>query len=332
MTKTYLNAAGHYHPEEIIDNSFFDELDIGSDAQWVVDRVGIESRRSVLTKKQMLDMRYGRVTLKELRARNEVPTIASMGKKAWELLVSRMSSAPNVDALICGTSVPDFDIPANANTIAAAIGVECLAFDCNSACSSFVTDIHVARSMIASSTASQVAIFNAERYSLRVNFEDRASCVLFGDGCAAALLQNTSNNGLEVIDTILEAMPSKFDVIKMPDSECFTQKGQAVQKFAITRTMETTKAILEKNGLTPKDVRYFIGHQANLRMVTSAASKLGFESDQHLYNVNQFGNQGAAGAPAVLSQNWDRFESGDLIVLAVVGSGLTWGACLLRKV
>ena len=97
-----------------------------------------------------------------------------------------------------------------------------------------------------------------------------------------------------------------------------------------SRTIDITRRILERNGLTPEDISWFTGHQANLRMVESAANRLGIPSEKHLYNVHKFGNQGAAGAPSVLSQNWEKFKPGDLVAVSVVGSGLTWASALLR--
>jgi 3-oxoacyl-[acyl-carrier-protein] synthase-3 len=261
--------------------------------------------------------------------------IADMSVPAWTLLRERYPDLDpsKIEVLICGTSIPDFDIPANAGTIASRLGLNCLSFDANSACSSFVLDLHLARSLIRSGAHRKIAIFNPERYSLRVDFNDRNTCVLFGDGCSAALVSSVPRPGsIRVIDTFLMSDPSGHDLVKIPVGHTFSQNGKAVQKFAITRTIEATLQILERNNLTPSDVTYFTGHQANLRMVTSAADRLGIAADRHLHNVEHLGNQGAAGCPAVLSMHWDRFKSGDIIALAVVGSGLTWGSALLQKI
>ena len=330
MSTVTITGLGHFHPPEVIPNEFFNELDIGSDADWVTDRVGIRSRCSVLSRAQLLRMRRGEATLQQLRDEGGILSIAEMSKNAWQLLETRLGRRPEVDMVLCGTSVPDFDIPANACTIAAEIGYEVASFDVNSACSSFIVNLHTARAFITAGQAKSVAIFNPERYSMRMNYEDRASCVLFGDGCASANIVGGEASGFRVIDTVVESLPSKHDLIRMPVEKTFYQNGSAVQKFAITRTLEITRGILDRNQMSTDDVRYFVGHQANLRMVTSAASKMGFKDDQHLFNVDQFGNQGAAGAPAVLSMNWDRFKKGDIVAVAVVGSGLTWGAALLE--
>lgn len=330
-----ITAMGHYHPENNIPNSFFDGLDIDSDANWVLERTGIESRRSVLNAEEIVALRHNQITLHQLRKEGRIRPLADLAGHAWETLKGRSTpeAIENIDMLICGTSVPDFDIPANACSVAAKIGVECLSFDVNSACSSFVTNLHVARGMLQSGTHRKAAIFNPERYSLRMDYRDKRTCILFGDGCSTALLDTEEGaKGLQLIDTVLHSEPSKFDLITIPVDGFFDQNGKAVQKFAITRTIDVTKEILERNGLTPADLTYFTGHQANLRMVASAADRLGLREDQHLFNVDKLGNQGAAGAPAVLSMNWTKFRPGDIVAIAVVGSGLTWGAALFRCV
>ncbi len=334
MKPTYLHAMGHFHPENVLPNAFFDTLEIGSEGAWIEDRTGIRSRRSVLNATDIKDLRYGIKTLQQLREEGRVMSLADLSAEAWKSLLARYPDldGSSIDTLICGTSIPDFDIPANACTIAAKLGWSCLSFDANSACSSFVLDLHVARQMISTGAQKTMAIFNPERYSLRMDFTDRNSCILFGDGCSAAILSSEPRPGsLRVVDTMLFSDPAGFDAVKIPVGHSFTQNGKAVQKFAITRTIEITEQILARNDLMPKDVKYFTGHQANLRMITSAADRLGIATDRHLHNVAELGNQGSAGAPSVLSMNWDRFEKGDLIALAVVGSGLTWGATLLEK-
>lgn len=328
-----ITAMGHYHPPHLVENAFFDKLEIDSDAHWVVERTGIESRASVLTKDEIIALRYGRTTVAEIRAKGQFESIADFGAKAWENLRSRFTNVDlaSIDTLICGTSVPDFDIPANASTIAARIGLQGLSFDTNSACSSFVTDLHVARGLLTSGLQKKVAVVNPERYSLRLNYSDRASCILFGDGCAMALCETDPKaRGLRVLDTLVVSDPSGCEMITIGVDQAFQQNGRAVQKFAITKTVDVAREIVERNNFQLTDLSYFVGHQANLRMVSSAAERLGLQPHQHLFNVDRLGNQGAAGAPAVLSGHWQQFKTGDLIVVAVVGSGLTWGAALLQ--
>jgi 3-oxoacyl-[acyl-carrier-protein] synthase-3 len=192
--------------------------------------------------------------------------------------------------------------------------------------------MHTNRALLGAGIHKKTALFIAERYSMRIDYSDRATACLFGDGSAGAILEaGDGHSGLEIIDTFITSAPSKFDTVRIPVGGTFWQNGSAVQKFAITKTIHGAKEMMERHDLSPEKIDYFIGHQANLRMLQSVARKLGLNDQQHLFNVNQFGNQGAAGAPSVLSMNWDRFKTGDLILISVVGSGLTWGSALLRK-
>jgi 3-oxoacyl-[acyl-carrier-protein] synthase III len=326
--KPVITAMGHYHPENRIDNSFFDELGIGSVSEWIHERTGIKSRRMVITEAQVIAIKEKRLNLEGLRRDQRSVGIDQFAKKCWDHLLTRWKPT-SVDALICGTSVPDFAIPANACAIASTLGLQCPSFDANSACSSFVVNLHLARALIQNGSFHQIAIVNPERYSLRMDYSDKSSCILFGDGCAATIVQS-GGRGFEVVDTMVESDPAGYDLVRIREGDNFWQNGKAVQKFAITKTIDITNKILERNNLTAKDLAYFAGHQANLRMVSSAADRLGISEDKHLHNVADLGNQGAAGAPAVLSMNWERFKPGDLVVVSVVGSGLTWASALLK--
>lgn len=329
----WIAAMGHFHPKNTISNDFFSKLNIGSDAAWVESRTGIKQRHAVISEDEIIALQSGQETLQTLRDANRIMPIAHLANNAWKNLLAQSSeSLPNPDLLICGTSIPDYDIPANACTIAAKLKLSIAAFDVNSACSSFVVNLHVARGLIANGCHECIAIFNPERYSLRINYHDRSSAVLFGDGCAASLVTSHKPKGLalKLLDTLIQSDPAKFAKVAIKDGGTFAQDGAAVQKFAITRTIEATRQILARNGLQPQDLQYFAGHQANLRMVESAAAKLGIPAEKHLFNVDHYGNQGAAGAPCVLAMNWEKFRPGDKIAVAVVGSGLTWGAALFE--
>jgi 3-oxoacyl-[acyl-carrier-protein] synthase-3 len=330
----YILSMGHYWPETVVPNSLFDQLDIGSEGEWIWDRVGIRERRSVLKLEQIKDLRFGRTTREQLKDSGAIESIASMSEKAWAVAMARTSLVlDSVDTVIAGTSVPDDDIPASACAVAAQLGMERVrAFDVNSACSSFVVQCHVMRSLMATKATTIGAIFCAERFSTRLDYSDRRNSILFGDASIALVASADPKSGsLQVIDTMVESAPSGLEHIKMSDSKCFYQNGAAVQKFAVTKTIASANDILTRNNLKPSDAQWFIGHQANYRMLASAMEKLGVPPEKHLFNVVDRGNQGGAGAPAVLSQNWDKYQKGDYIVIAVVGAGLTWGSMLLRK-
>ena len=326
---------GHYFPENILDNNFFDSLDIGSAADWIKDRVGIESRRSVLTKEDITDLRYGRTDRATLKAAGQIESIGSMSAKSWKLATERAHiNLDSIDTVIGGTSVPDDDIPSSGCVVAANIGLERVrGFDVNSACSTFVVQCHVMRGLMNSGLTKEGAIFCTERYTTRVDYSDRRNSILFGDSSIAAAISSSPRPGsLKVIDSLVESSPSGWEHIHLPDSQFFHQNGAAVQKFAITKTIAAAQDILAKNNLSTQDAHWFIGHQANYRMLVSAIEKMGVPESRHLCNVIDRGNQGACGAPSVLSQNWDKYKPGDYIVVAVVGAGLTWGSLLLQKV
>ena len=326
---------GHNVPNEKIKNDFFESLEIGTTADWIKQRTGITSRHSVLSKSQIKAISLGKITALELMQANKLQSIANLSQASWQQLTSqklRSGQTQACDVVICGTSVPDYDIPANASQIAKSLDlVKPICLDVNTACSSFVSNLAVAKALLESTTQKKIAIFNVERYSIKLDYRNRESCILFGDGATACLVESGKDlKGLQLIDVMLESDPSMSHQVMIPYGGLFSQKGRVVQKFAIHRTCEMTREILTKHKLETSDVNYFIGHQANLRMLQSATRHLGFKAEQHLYNVDRYGNQGAAGAPSVLSENWSSFQVGDYVVLTVVGAGLTWGAALFQ--
>ncbi len=330
-----LTGIGHWFPENVLDNQFFDSLDIGSSAQWIDERVGIKERRSVLPREEIMRLRRGEVSRAELVEAGKVMTMAKMSAEPWKMALQRAKAQERgvrVDQVIAGTSVPDWDIPANACMVAGELGIEAPAFDVNSACSTFVVNLHVARGLMLSGAATTVGIFNAERYTTRVDYRDRSTCVLFGDSAASSLLESGPDaQGLELIDTIVHSSPAGYQHVRLPDGGVFAQNGAAVQKFAVTKTVAVTLEILAKNKIDREDVGVFIGHQANFRMLASCIERNGLTDREHRYNVDTKGNQGATGAPTVLSTHWDEYKQGQYVVVAVVGSGLTWGAALFRR-
>ena len=330
--KIFLVSMGHGFPPHLIENEFFEDLGIGASAEWIRERTGIERRYSVLHPDTLRKLQNKSLSyLDVLRESNLGISISEFTVQPWEMVSQCANHSLAPEVVICGTSIPDYDIPSNASRIAARLQLNSFCFDANSACSSFLTDLLIAKGLLASHAFSTAAIFTPERYSIRLDYTDRKSSFLFGDGCAAAyLLRAPEANGFEVLDVNMRSDAAGWKSVQIPVGGYFEQNGAAVQKFAIKKTCESTDEILERNGFHLSQIKYFIGHQANLRMLQSVCTKLGISEAQHLYNVDQFGNQGAAGGPIVLSQNWHRFVPGDLVVMTLVGSGLTWGSALLR--
>lgn len=333
--KAYITGIGHFHPPKVLDNHFFSDLGIGSEAGWIEDRTGIKSRSTVLDIDSLLN-ELRDVDGKEGQKRRAVYSLADMGEQAFLNLSKRFPfdlQAHNIDLIVCGTSVPDFDIPSNASLIAKRLGFQTTAVDINAACSSFLFDLHFVSMAVRAGQCKRALIFNPERYTLRLNFRDRASCVLFGDGASAVLVEDSlSGPGLEILDLLVGSDPLRAEVIKIPVGGFFEQNGPAVQRFAVMKTVEITRNLLKAHNLDFSDLGVFIGHQANLRMLQSAITKMELNHLSHFYNVDRFGNQGAAGAPISLSQNWQNIKNDEYLAMSVVGAGLAWGTCLLKSV
>jgi 3-oxoacyl-[acyl-carrier-protein] synthase-3 len=320
---------GTMTPEFELDNHFLESLDIGTTADWIEERTGIKSRQSALSLDQIRALRSGERDPIELINSGASPTLASLAKMAFAN--SPMHQRKTWDLILCGTSNADFEIPAAACAIAGELELEGPCFDVNSACSSFPVDLHVARAFIKSEIHRDILVFNVDRYTSRVDYSDRSNCILFGDGAAVSWISASKpENGFEIIDSTVESDSSGYKLVSVPMYGTFQQNGSAVQKFAITRTVEATRKILLKNQI-PVDSTWFVGHQANHRMLTSAAEKIGIPASRHLHNVQRRGNQGGAGAPSSLAEAWHLIPSGDHLVVTAVGSGLTWASCLLKK-
>ncbi len=332
----YLRSIGHYAPEHRLTNQFFDELDIGSDAKFIESRVGIKERRSVLAPEIMKKIKQGELNIKALISEKAVPTMQDFARAAWPLVKERCKNIEliedKVELCVSGSSTPDDDIPAHGCSLAHAVNLsKAVGFDVNSACSTFVVQLQIISGLLTNNVYKNAAFFCMDRYTTRVDYNNKKTCILFGDSGAAGYFEKSEiPGGLRVVDTWLESDPSGCGLIQMPAGEYFDQNGQAVQKFAVQKTIYSVAKILERNHLAQDQIGYFISHQANLRMLEYCAQKLKLKPEQHLYNVDLYGNQGSAGAPVVLSMNWEKFHPGDYVVMAVVGSGLTWGAALFQ--
>lgn len=320
-TNLYILGAGHFHPENVVDNRFLEELDIGTSDSWILERVGIESRRTVLPLDYIRDTRNT-----DARAAGRVAryTNAECGARAARVALERAGIAPeSVGLVIAGGCSPQYTTPAEACTIAAELGIASPCFDLASACSSFAAQLHFLAGMRTDALPDYVLIVSVENTTRTINYNDRNTAVLWGDGSAAAVVSPRVSGRFRLGASLLRSDPENWKKVVIPSGGHFDQNGPAVQGFAIRKTGECVKDL--RATLNGEDF-WFIGHQANLLMLQSVVTRLKIDPDRHLYNVRDYGNCGAAGAPSVLSQNWDRFRRGEQILLAVVGAGLTWGA------
>jgi 3-oxoacyl-[acyl-carrier-protein] synthase III len=329
----YLHSVGHYHPENVIDNEFLSSLDIGVDLQWVEERVGILERRTTMP------LEYIRRTRNtDTRAAVEAATTSTgeMARQAAGMALQRAAlEARAIKMVIAGGCSPEMLIPAEASRVAAILGIPAVTFDISAACSSFVAQVHFVSQMRPETLPDYVLIVNVETFTRTINYADRKTAVLFGDAAAAAIVSPRVPSATRIMRSSFQTDPSGQDQITIPAGGHFAQEGNRVQMFAIRKTAETVEQIApaaaddrpsgqplgQQPGPRPE---YFIGHQANLRVLEAVCRRLQLAPEQHLSNVRQFGNCGAAGAPSVLSQNWDALGP-CAINLAVVGSGLSWG-------
>lgn len=321
-----IHGIGHFHPETVIDNAFFESLDIGTSDEWILERVGIRERRTVLPLDYIRETRNA-----DPRAAHEASryTNAETGARAAAMALERAGVAPSdVGLVIAGGCSPQYLIPAEACLIAAELGIDAPAIDVNSACSSFVAHLRFLDDMRPERRPELTLMVNVENTTRTVDYRDRTAAVLWGDGSAAAVVSHRTPGRARVEDTRFTSDPSGWGKVIIPAGGFFTQEGSAVQAFAIRKTAATARELLEE--VDDAERPWFVGHQANLLMLRSSAERAGVDLERHLHNVESFGNQGAAGAPAVLSQNWDRFGAGDLVAVVTVGSGLSWGGALIR--
>lgn len=321
----YLHAVGHFHPENVIDNAFLESLDIGTTDEWILERVGIRERRTVLPidyirKTRNTDVRAGQ----EAALYSNVET----GRRAGLHALSRARLSPaDIGMVIAGGCCPEMAIPSEACRIAHALGIEAPALDINSACSSFGAQLHLLASM--QRLPPYVLVVNPENTTRIVSYADRSAAVLWGDGTSAAIVSSEVPARARIVETTLASSPAGSDLVTIPRFGHFAQEGSAVQRFAIKTSVACLEALLPaaraRVAETGGAVR-FIGHQANLTMLQSVARRAGIDPASHFFNVVERGNTGAAGAPSVLSENWDALVDGDTLVLVVVGSGLTWAS------
>jgi 3-oxoacyl-[acyl-carrier-protein] synthase III len=323
----YLHGIGHFHPENVITNKFLEDLDIGTTEDWIMERVGIETRRTVLP------LEYIRRTKNADPRATDAARLysnAQMGARAARMAIDRAGiKAEDIGLVISGSSVPEYVTPSEAATVACELGIEVPCFDLNSACTTFGVQMYTLDMMRPEKLPPYVLVLNIEAVTLSIDFSDRSAAVLFGDGCAASVVSATIPSARTFTECAMSCKPSLWDKAVVPRWSYFAQDGSAVQGFAIRKTTDGLRSI---KASIPADTGrlLFIGHQANVGVLRTACERAGVAEDNHWHNVTAFGNTGSAGAPSVLSQHWDDLCPGDSVAMALVGAGLTWTQMVLN--
>jgi 3-oxoacyl-[acyl-carrier-protein] synthase-3 len=325
----HLHGLGHAHPEAEITNRFLEDLDIGTHDAWIVERTGIRSRRTVL------DLDYvARTRNRDVRAAREAQTVSAgeLGARAARQALERAGLAvSDLGLVIAGSSAPERPTPALAGSVAAALGAEVPVFDLNSACTSFLVQLHWLAALREDAAPRFVLLVVPELMTPVVSYEDRATAVLWGDAAAAAIVSPTEPGFATVHGSEVASSPAGADKVVVPRAGHFVQEGRQVQVFAIRKTLEgwlRLRDLAEQSAA--ERVLHFVGHQANLRVLENVCERGEIAPDRHHHNVEWFGNTAAASAPSVISQRWEKWTEADDLALVGVGAGLTWAGALLR--
>ena len=319
-----ITGVGAYLPEYRLTNDELSKMVDTSD-EWIMQRIGIKERR----------------ILKE-----EGKGTSDLGTRAVQDLLTKTGTSPDeVDMLICATITPDMVLPATANIIAHKANIHnAWSFDLNAACSGFIFALSTATQFIESGRYKKVVIVAAEKMSSIINYEDRTTCPLFGDGAAAVLIEPTTED-LGVIDYINRVdglgryhlhikaggslKPASVETVQNKEHYLY-QEGQAVFKAAVSSMADVAAEIMEKNNLSAQDIAWLVPHQANMRIIEATARRMKIAKDKVMINIQHYGNTTAATIPLCLFDYEKQLKKGDNVVLAAFGAGFTWGSCYLK--
>jgi 3-oxoacyl-[acyl-carrier-protein] synthase-3 len=319
-----ITAVGGYVPPDKLTNFDLEKMVDTSD-EWIRTRTGIEERR---------------ILKGEGLATSDLVVPA-----VHELLQRRGISAEEIDVMIVATVTPDMVFPATANIACDKLGAKnAWSFDIEAACSGFLYSLTIGASLIESGRYKKIVVVGADKMSAIVDYTDRNTCVLFGDGAGAILLE-PNYEGYGILDSILKSdgsgvqylhmkaggskKPASTETIKNKEHFIY-QDGQPVFKFAVKGMADVAAELLERNNLTGDDIAWLVPHQANKRIIDATANRMGLRPEKVMLNIQRYGNTTAATIPLCLWEWKHEINKGDLIVLAAFGGGFTWGATLVK--
>jgi len=326
LPKAKITALGCYTPPRVLTNQDLEKLVQTNDA-WIMERVGIRERH----------IADPEMATSDLAVRAAQCALAQRGIEATEL-----------NAIIVCTVTPDMFFPSTACLVQHALGARgAWGFDLIAACSGFVYGLTTGASLVAAGTHKKVLVIGADTMSRIIDYTDRATCVLFGDGAGAMLIEPAGEDECGFIDFLGEVDGSGGDYLKMPaggsrmpsSHETVEQRmhyvhqdGAQVFKYAVRKMYETSKALLDRNGVTVEDLKLLIPHQANRRIIAAATERLGLPPEKVVINIDRYGNTTAATIPLATRDALmeGRLKKGDLVLFAAVGAGYTVGASLWR--
>lgn len=319
-----ITAVGGYVPEDKLTNADLEQI-VDTNDEWIRTRTGIEERR---------------ILKGEGKATSDlaVPVLEQICKK-------RGIDPLEIDCVIVATVTPDMSFPATANLVCGRVGAKnAWGFDVSAACSGFLYALTTGTALIESGRYKKAVVIGADKMSAIVDYSDRTTCILFGDGAAGLLLEpNTSGYG--VLDSILKSdgsgckhlhmkaggslRPPSYETVAAKEHFIY-QEGQAVFKFAVKGMADVSAELLQRNHLTGNDIAWLVPHQANKRIIDATADRMGLSHDKVMLNIQRYGNTTAATIPLCLWDWESKLKKDDLLVLAAFGGGFTWGATLIK--
>lgn len=324
MPRAAITAIGHYLPEGRLTNADLEQM-VETDDEWIRTRTGIRERRILRDPSKATSFMAAEAAKEALRARGVGPE--------------------EIDLIIVATVTPDMLFPATACLVQEQIGAtNAWGFDLSAACSGFLFALDTGAQFIASGRHRKVLVIGADKMSAIVDYTDRTTCILFGDGAGAVLLEPAEGE-VGVMDYVAKVDGTGADFLHMkaggslhPASHETVEKrmhyayqeGRQVFKFAVKGMADVAAEIMERNGLTGDDVRYLVPHQANLRIIDATAQRMGIDRDKVMVNIDRYGNTTAATIPLCLYDWEEELRPGDNLVLAAFGGGFTWGATFVK--
>ncbi|GAA7277964.1 ketoacyl-ACP synthase III [Helicobacter pylori] len=304
-----------------------------------------EFQRFLDTSDEWIEKRTG---IKERRFANDEEKSSDLGVIAAKQAIERARLTPkDIDLVVVATLSPDFlAMPSTACVLSAKLGIENKpAFDISAACTGFIYLLSVAKAYVESGMCENVLIVGAEKTSSVLDFKDRGTCILFGDGAGACVIGRTKHLKESILDVQISAngnfsnylytprtlKPTPFNAKEEASEPFLRMKGNEVFKLAVKTLLKDVEMILEKNALKPEDVRLFIPHQANFRIIQAVREHLDFKDEQVVLTVHKYGNTSAASIPMAMCEAYEegRLKKGDLMLLDAFGGGLTWGSALV---
>lgn len=323
-TTAAITAVGAYVPDHILTNKMLESM-VETNDEWITTRTGIKERR----------------ILKE-----EGKGTSFMAIKAAEDLINKSNLDPKeIDMVLVATATPDLQVAATAAFVASEIGAEnAFAYDLQAACSSFLYGMSTASSYIESGRYKKVLLIGADKMSSIIDYTDRATCIIFGDGAGAVLFE-PNDEGLGLQDEFLRSdgigrnflkidaggsiLPANEATVKNKQHYVY-QDGKTVFKFAVSNMADVSAKIMERNHLTEKDVQWLVPHQANKRIIDATANRMGVDSEKVMMNIQRYGNTTSATLPLLLADYEKQLKKGDNLVFAAFGGGFTWGSIYLK--